>query len=52
MTEPIDLPGIAEAARLLDDRTQQLMPVPAWLDETSEFEFSRDSADDGNDGTH
>jgi len=31
MTEPIDVAGVAEAARLLDDQTQQLMPVPAWL---------------------
>ncbi|GLY70731.1 hypothetical protein [Amycolatopsis taiwanensis] len=39
MTEPIDLPGMAEAARLLDDQTQQLMPVPGWLDGGSENEL-------------
>lgn len=33
MTESIDLPGIAEAARLLDDQTQQLIAVPALLDD-------------------
>lgn len=43
MTEPTDLPGIAEAARLLDDQTQQLMPVPVWLDGASENELSGDS---------
>ncbi|HET6504774.1 MAG TPA: hypothetical protein VFG87_28830 [Amycolatopsis sp.] len=33
MTEPNDPPGMAEATRLLDDQTQQLMPVPVWLNE-------------------
>ncbi|GAA5161753.1 MULTISPECIES: hypothetical protein [Amycolatopsis] len=33
MTDRNDSPGIAEAARLLDDMTQQLTPVPAFLDE-------------------
>ncbi|HVW39869.1 MAG TPA: hypothetical protein VHC18_00815 [Amycolatopsis sp.] len=26
-------PGVAEAARLLDDMTQQMIPVPPFLDE-------------------
>ena len=33
MIDPRDTPGVAEAARLLDDMTQQLTPVPALLDE-------------------
>jgi len=33
MTEPIDLPGLAEAARMLDEQTQQLTPVQALLDD-------------------
>jgi hypothetical protein len=33
MTDRNDSPSVAEAARLLDDMTQQLTPVPAFLDE-------------------
>ncbi|HKS45078.1 MAG TPA: hypothetical protein VJT49_08170 [Amycolatopsis sp.] len=39
MTEPTELSGIAEAARLLDDQTQQLTPVPAWLNEVGGTEL-------------
>ena len=28
-----EAPGVAEAARLLDDMTQQIIPVPPLLDE-------------------
>jgi hypothetical protein len=47
MTEPIDLAGMAEAARLLDDQTQQIMPVPAWLDESTGNELPRVPTSDG-----
>ncbi|UIJ59577.1 hypothetical protein LWP59_37085 [Amycolatopsis acidiphila] len=33
MTDRNETPGMADAARLLDDMTQQLTPVPAFLDE-------------------
>jgi hypothetical protein len=33
MTDRNDSPSVAEAARLLDDMTQQMTPVPAFLDE-------------------
>ncbi|HVV13298.1 hypothetical protein [Amycolatopsis sp.] len=33
MTDRTDTPSVAEAARLLDDMTQQMTPVPALLDE-------------------
>jgi hypothetical protein len=33
MTDRNETPGMAHAARLLDDMTQQLTPVPAFLDE-------------------
>ncbi|WP_160148870.1 hypothetical protein [Amycolatopsis alkalitolerans] len=33
MTDRNEIPGMADAARLLDDMTQQLTPVPAFLDE-------------------
>lgn len=33
MTDRNETPGVADAARLLDDMTQQLIPVPAFLDE-------------------
>ncbi|WP_166462926.1 hypothetical protein [Amycolatopsis acidicola] len=33
MTDRTEAPGVAEAARLLDDMTQQMTPVPALLDE-------------------
>lgn len=38
MIDPRDTPGVAEAARLLDDVTQQLTPVPALLDEETRTE--------------
>jgi hypothetical protein len=33
MTDRNETSGVANAARLLDDMTQQLTPVPAFLDE-------------------
>lgn len=45
MTEPMDLPGMAEAARLLDDQTQQLTPVPVWLTDADETESPRNAPD-------
>jgi hypothetical protein len=38
MTDRDESASLAEAARLLDDRTQQLTPVPALLDERSEHQ--------------
>lgn len=48
-TEPS---GVAEAARLLDDMTQQLIPVPAFLEEqtiTERFEHPQ-AAEENLDG--
>ncbi|MTD56026.1 hypothetical protein [Amycolatopsis pithecellobii] len=38
MTDRNETPGMADAARLLDDCTQQLIPVPAFLDEQTTTE--------------
>jgi hypothetical protein len=44
MTEPIDTEAMAEAARLLDDQTQQMMPIPVWLSDTEIRESSTESS--------
>lgn len=43
MTEPIDTEAMAEAARLLDDQTQQIMPIPVWLSDTESLENAAES---------
>lgn len=43
MTEPIDSKAMAEAARLLDDQTQQMMPIPVWLSDTEIVESTTES---------
>lgn len=43
MTEPIDTEAMAAAARLLDDQTQQIMPIPVWLSDTENLENTTES---------
>jgi hypothetical protein len=38
MTNQKDSSGLAKAARLLDDRTQQMTPVPSVLDQSADTE--------------
>lgn len=49
MKDQRETPGVAEAASLLDDETQQMTPVPALLDEQpgkARFEQTRAAEED------